>query len=100
MDDNRPAAEPGCDRVLVPDSQEHELRGLSSSEVERRLSDVGANVLPAPGTPPVWRKLLAQFVHFFARMLWAAGGLAIVGGLPALGAAIFIVIVVTRSGGQ
>jgi magnesium-transporting ATPase (P-type) len=42
----------------------------------------------------VWRQLLAQLTHFFAAMLWVAGALAIIGGLPELGVAIFIVIVV------
>jgi magnesium-transporting ATPase (P-type) len=31
-------------------------------------------------------------VHFFALLFWAAGALALVGGLPQLGAAIFVVI--------
>jgi magnesium-transporting ATPase (P-type) len=35
-----------------------------------------------------------QLVHFFALMLWVAGGLAFLAGLPQLGVAIFIVIVV------
>jgi magnesium-transporting ATPase (P-type) len=33
-----------------------------------------------------------QLVHFFAVMLWIAGGLAILAGMPQLGLAIFIVI--------
>ncbi len=32
--------------------------------------------------------------HFFAVLLWVAGGLAIVGGMPELGVAIFLVIIV------
>ncbi len=32
--------------------------------------------------------------HFFAMMLWVAGALAFVAGLPELGIAIFVVIVV------
>ncbi len=42
----------------------------------------------------MWRQFLAQLTHFFAAMLWVAGILAIIGGLPELGVAIFIVIVV------
>jgi calcium-translocating P-type ATPase len=41
---------------------------------------------------PAWRQLLAQMVHFFALMLWVAGGLAIIAGMPQLGIAIFVVI--------
>ncbi len=70
------------------------LSGLTSSEAARRLQDVGPNALPAPARTPVWRQLLAELTHFFAAMLWVAGVLAIVGGLPELGIAIFIVIVV------
>jgi calcium-translocating P-type ATPase len=36
---------------------------------------------------------LGQFFHFFAILLWVAGGLALVAGLPELGIAIFGVIV-------
>ena len=42
---------------------------------------------------PLWRRLLSQLTHFFAIMLWIAGGLAILAGMPQLGLAIFIVIV-------
>ncbi len=68
--------------------------GLSAAEAERRLGAHGSNVLPAAPKMPVWRRVVEQFVHFFALMLWAAGVLAIVGGLPVLGVAIFVVIVV------
>lgn len=54
----------------------------------------GPNRLPAPPRPQVWRKFLGQFSHFFALMLWVAGGLSLVAGMPQLGIAIFIVIVV------
>ena len=68
--------------------------GLTSADAAQRLREVGSNSLPEPAQTPVWRKLLAQLTHFFAAMLWAAGVLAIIGGLPELGIAIFIVIVV------
>ncbi len=67
--------------------------GLSSAEAAVRLRQAGPNVLPATSATPVWRQLTHQFVHFFAVLLWAAGALAIVGGLPELGVAIFAVIV-------
>jgi magnesium-transporting ATPase (P-type) len=68
--------------------------GLTSAEAASRLGEVGPNSLPEPAGTPIWRLLLAQLTHFFAAMLWVAGILAIIGGLPALGIAIFIVIVV------
>jgi calcium-translocating P-type ATPase len=67
-------------------------RGLQASEVAERRAQFGPNVLP-PATPtPLWHRLGAQFVHFFAVLLWVAGLLAIIGGLPELGVAIFAVI--------
>jgi len=70
------------------------LLGLSSVEAVQRLATNGANRLPAPPSPQVFRKLTAQFTHFFALMLWVAGGLAIVAGMAQLGVAIFVVIVI------
>ena len=42
----------------------------------------------------VWRQLAAQMGHFFALMLWAAGVLAFIAGMPQLGGAIFVVVVI------
>jgi magnesium-transporting ATPase (P-type) len=41
----------------------------------------------------VWRSIVDQLIHFFAVMLWIAGALAILAGMPQLGIAIFAVIV-------
>jgi magnesium-transporting ATPase (P-type) len=68
--------------------------GLTSTEAARRLHEFGPNELPESTGTPVWRQLFVQLTHFFAAMLWVAGVLAIIGGLPELGVAIFIVIVV------
>jgi calcium-translocating P-type ATPase len=38
--------------------------------------------------------LLAQMIHFFAVMLWIAGVLAFVAGMPQLGVAIFVIVAV------
>ncbi len=70
------------------------LAGLTAEEAGSRLAADGPNVLPPPPSVPAWRHLAAQFVHFFAAFLWAAGALAIVAGLPELGIAIFAVVVV------
>jgi calcium-translocating P-type ATPase len=67
--------------------------GLSRSEVNELRAQFGANVLPASRPVPAWRQLLGQLTHFFAVLLWVAGGLAVVGGLPQLGIAIFGVVV-------
>jgi magnesium-transporting ATPase (P-type) len=67
--------------------------GLETKEATRRLEEYGPNLLPVRKPTPAWRHLLAQMVHFFALMLWVAGALAIVAGMPQLGFAIFVVIV-------
>jgi magnesium-transporting ATPase (P-type) len=68
--------------------------GLTNAEASARLVRDGPNVLPAPRATPAWRRLGAQFWHFFAVMLWIAGALAFVAGMAQLGAAIFVIIVI------
>jgi len=67
--------------------------GLTSAEAAERLAERGPNRLPGPRRPSAARRLLGELVHFFAVMLWVAGLLALVAGLPELGVAIFAVIV-------
>ncbi|SFE86225.1 cation-translocating P-type ATPase [Blastococcus tunisiensis] len=67
-------------------------RGLGSAEAAARRPP-GGNRLPEPPAPSPVRLLVAQLVHFFALLLWAAAGLAVVGGLPQLGIAIVVVVV-------
>ncbi|NHU44146.1 cation-transporting P-type ATPase [Rhodococcus sp. A14] len=68
--------------------------GLKSSEAAARLRRDGPNQLPAPSRVPWWRRLFAQLTHFFALLLWFAAVLALVAGMPELGIAIVVVIVV------
>lgn len=70
------------------------LSGLSSAEAALRLARAGPNRLPEARTVPGWRRLLAELTHFFAVMLWVAAALAFVAGMPQLGIAIIVVIVV------
>ena len=67
--------------------------GLSSERAAALLAQVGRNVLPEARRTPAWRRLLAQFGHFFALLLWAAAALALLAGMPALSVAIAAVIV-------
>jgi pyruvate,water dikinase len=67
---------------------------LSSERAAALLRESGPNVLPAAKPVPQWRKLLAELTHFFALMLWCAAVLAFVGGMPELGVAIIVVVVV------
>ncbi|MGO4186596.1 cation-translocating P-type ATPase [Pseudarthrobacter sp. TAF60_1] len=68
--------------------------GLSSERAAALLRDSGPNVLPEAKPVPQWRKLLGELTHFFALMLWCAAVLAFVGGMPQLGVAIIVVVVV------
>ncbi|MCU0311553.1 MAG: cation-transporting P-type ATPase [Acidimicrobiales bacterium] len=70
-----------------------DARGLSSEEaVARRRAD-GSNALPSPRPPPAWREFVGEFTHFFALLFWVASGLAFVAGLPQLGVAVLLVLV-------
>ncbi len=67
-------------------------QGLTSMEAEQRRAEHGLNRLPPPRRPSAVRQLLGEVTHFFALMLWVAGILALVAGLPQLGIAIVAVI--------
>ena len=69
------------------------LAGLNKNQVEARRKTSGPNVLPRPPAVAIWRRLVGELTHFFAVMLWVAGALAIAAGMPQLGLAIFIVII-------
>jgi magnesium-transporting ATPase (P-type) len=71
--------------------------GLTSVEAAARLAQAGPNRLPATRPVPAWRRFGAQLVHFFALMLWVAGALAFVAGMPQLGVAIFVIILVNAT---
>ncbi len=68
--------------------------GLTEVRAARRLAVDGPNALPRVRRRPQWRVLLSQFVHFFAVMLWVAAGLAVLAGMPELGVAIVVVVLV------
>ena len=70
------------------------LRGLTNAQAIDRLQRDGPNVLPARRRTGPFKQIAVQFTHFFALMLWVAGALTIVAGMPQLGIAIFIVVVV------
>jgi len=50
--------------------------GLPEAEAARRLREFGPNRVEALPGVPLWRRFAAQFVHFFALILWFAAGLA------------------------
>ena len=86
-------------RATAPDpvpavTEARSVFGLTTAEAAARLARDGPNVLPAARPPPPWRLLAAQMTHFFAIMLWVAGGLAFLAGMPQLGVAIFVIIAI------
>lgn len=68
--------------------------GLSTEEARRLLTRDGPNVLPHVHPVPRWRRIAAEFTHFFALMLWVAAALAFVAGMPQLGVAVLIVVII------
>jgi Ca2+-transporting ATPase len=73
--------------------------GLSTSEARARLARHGPNELPSPPRPSALRELLRQVGHFMALLLWAAGALAFLAGMPELGWAIFAVVLLNGAFG-
>ncbi len=67
--------------------------GLTATEAAARLARDGPNTLPVPKGRPTWRRLASEMTHFFAILFWVAGALAFVAGMPQLGVAVFIVVV-------
>ena len=68
--------------------------GLSQTAAQHRLILHGANELPAPPSRPLGLRLVDQFTHFMALLLWAAGILAFISHTAALGWAIWSVILI------
>jgi calcium-translocating P-type ATPase len=68
--------------------------GLGGAETARRRAACGPNRLERVRRQPLAWRFLEQFWSFFAVLLWVAGGLAFVAGLPELGWAVFAVVVV------
>lgn len=68
--------------------------GLTAADAAERLAADGPNRLTGPAPAPAWKQFAGQLTHFFALLLWAAGGLSLVAGMPQLGVAIFVVILV------
>ncbi|WP_308190736.1 cation-transporting P-type ATPase [Arthrobacter hankyongi] len=68
--------------------------GFSTDEARRLLTRDGPNVLLHVHPVPRWRRIAAEFIHFFALMLWVAAALAFVAGMPQFGVAVLIVVIV------
>ena len=71
--------------------------GLSRSAAADRLVADGPNELPTEHRQSLVIQFVHELTHFFAKMLWVAGTLAFVAGLPQLGVAIFVVVLVNAT---
>ncbi len=64
---------------LTPDEALHSLQsgpnGLSAGEARRRLQEFGPNQVVRARRESVLWKLVKEFIHFFALILWLAAGL-------------------------
>jgi Ca2+-transporting ATPase len=85
------------DELEVYSLQGTSPEGLSAGETEARLQEFGENVLQQKAAVPLWRKILAQFTHTLALLLWAAGIFAILSEQVPLGVACFLVILINAA---
>ena len=70
------------------------LNGLEPEEASARLRRAGTNSLPERERHLLLLEFAKQFTHFFALVLWLSAGLAFIGGMPQLGWAVMVVVVV------
>ena len=68
--------------------------GLSKLEVEGRLARFGSNALRELPQKPLLLRLIANFTHMMALLLWAGGAVAFMAQLPQMGVAIWLVNVI------
>ena len=69
-----------------------ETSGLAETEARTRLLQIGPNTLEESRGPSWMRRLLGQFFHLFAILLWVGSILAFLAGQPGIGIAIIAVI--------
>jgi Ca2+-transporting ATPase len=65
--------------------------GLSSDEAGARLERDGPNTLREPQRRSLVARLIGNFTHLMALLLWIGGGIAVVAGLGELAVAIWLV---------
>src|SRR5262245_117401 len=68
--------------------------GLTPEEVGERQDRFGPNRIREANGKPLRQKLLAHFLHLMAVLLWVGGLIAFVAGLPQLGVAIWLVVLI------
>lgn len=68
--------------------------GLGAEEAAARRLRYGPNEIPAARQRPLVLRFVDELAHVMAILLWAAGAMAFVAGQPALGWAIWAVVVI------
>jgi Ca2+-transporting ATPase len=68
--------------------------GLSSAQVDDRLKLYGLNTIQTLAKKSLVKAFFANFVHLMAWLLWVAGALAFLAGMPQLGIAVWMVNVI------
>ena len=84
---------------LLPDAEVYGAlgsrpHGLTPLEAEERLRRHGPNAIRRIRGKPLPLRLLANFTHLMAILLWAGGLIGFAAGLPQLGIAIWTVVVI------
>jgi hypothetical protein len=92
--------EPRPEQLPIPQVYqllESRPEGLSRLEVEGRLEHFGRNALRELPQKPLLLRLIANFTHMMALLLWAGGAVAFIAQLPQMGVAIWLVNVINGS---
>jgi magnesium-transporting ATPase (P-type) len=74
-----------------------QTEGLDDREAARRLQQFGPNAIRRDAGRRWWRRVLDQFTHPLALLLWMAAGLSLATGVLTLAAAIVVVIVLNAA---
>ena len=83
-----------CSVAWVYDVLDSRPNGLTPEEAEVRRARYGPNSIQESPRKPLWLRLLANFTHLMAVLLWIGGIVAFLAQLPQLGVAIWLVVVV------
>lgn len=70
------------------------LKGLSNEEVKSRFGKYGSNEIKEGKKTSLISRFISNFTNLLAILLWIASILAFVGGMPELGWAIILVIII------
>ena len=68
--------------------------GLTQEEARERRGRFGPNVIREANGTPLVRRMLANFTHLMAVLLWVGGLIAFMANLPQLGFAIWLVVLI------